>query len=112
MSKMRKVSEIEKEIEAVEAKIKKYVQLKYQAEVYLQKLWNLRGKAAHKEELERDGVEINVVKIEGEPGKWSAITDEGLGFGGLRKPKLGKQRVTRRFYELMKECKERFGEGV
>ena len=107
---MRESEAIEREIEKIESRIKRYERLIGDLERKVKNLREVRSKAVHREELERDGVEINVVKVEVEPGNWSAITDEELKFGGLRKPKMGKQRITRRFYEQMVECKERFGE--
>lgn len=102
---MRTSKQIQAEIDRLEV-----LQMKKGREIHkisqrIEKLTNTCSKATHREELEKDGVVVTIVKCEIQNGNYLVTTSEGLSWWGHER--LGKKKITRKLYNQIKKCKAR-----
>ena len=104
---MRKPEEIQEEIERLGAANIKRMAAVRRAREKIAELIELKSKAVYADDL-KNGIDVNVIKITGEWPHFLMETDEGFKWYCREpKPKTGPNRITKRFYEQIKEAYER-----
>lgn len=109
---MRKSNAIQREIDKLENTLQGMDAKEFSLKQRIKVLENTHSKALHREELERDGVFVNIVSVERQgEGVFSGYlikTECGLHWITRRKLKLGKRKVTRKWRDSVREINEEF----
>ena len=108
----RTPKEIQSEIDSLDRLIESSKSSIFEAEKKTTDLRYELSRAIEADKLEV-GIDVNVVSIIGEwPKLLVTIAPEGYSWWGDRTEKIGKYRITRDFYEQIKECYEAKQETV
>jgi len=108
---MRNSTEINREIEKLEKTLRNKDNEVFNLKQRIEKLKNTLSKAQYKEELEREGIYVNIVSVERQKDSWGLFlikTDKGLSWLTRRKLKIGKFKISQTKHDKIKEINEEF----
>lgn len=109
---MRTSQQLQAKIDKLQKILKGKDMEKYNLKQRIESLQHTLSKAQHREELEADGVYVNIVSVERHVDSiysgYRIKTDEGLHWLTHKHLKTGKHKVTRRFRDRVKEINEEF----